>query len=131
MRENLEFVGYAGEGDWGEKTIQRMDGIFKGENQELTDVLCLHRPMNFLLILIIAMNFNAGPSFAVNVPDLETLELKEARKQMAFDYCFQAIYPAVSEDAMRDCVLAYKRYTRIVEGAFAEVIRKRPRKPKQ
>ena len=76
------------------------------------------------------MNFGAGPSFALNVPDLEAVELKDARKQMAFDYCFQATYPTVSEDTMRDCVVAYKRYTRIVEGAFAEVIRKRPRKPK-
>ena len=73
------------------------------------------------------MNFE--PNFASNLPDPETLELKDARKALVFDFCFRAIYPDTTEDNMRNCVLAYKRYSRLTEGVFAEVVRKRQKKP--
>lgn len=77
------------------------------------------------------MNFDPSAVFSVNAPDIEAIELKEVRKEMAFDFCFKAIYPDTSEDNMRECVHAYKRYTRLVQGVFAEVIRDRQRKTKK
>ena len=77
------------------------------------------------------MNFDPTAAFQTAMPDIEGLELKEGRKNMAFDFCFQTIYPDTTEDNMRDCIIGYKRYTRVVEGVFAEVVRGRQRKNKK
>lgn len=74
------------------------------------------------------MSFEPSISFNSTLPDPEALDLREARKTLAFNFCFQATYPHVTQDSIRDCVLAYKRYNRMAEGVFAEVIRNRKSK---
>lgn len=44
---------------------------------------------------------------------------------MVFNYCFTAIYPDVDQKNMRNCVQSFKKYNRIVQAAFGEVVRRR------
>lgn len=42
----------------------------------------------------------------------EFAKLTEARKHMAFDFCFQLYYPSTSDAVYRECIYEYSRYTR-------------------
>jgi hypothetical protein len=43
---------------------------------------------------------------------------------MVFVFCFRANYPEVTEENMRECIHGYKRYNKIVEGVFGDIVRK-------
>lgn len=51
------------------------------------------------------------------------LDLQEGRRNIAFDFCFQTLYPDVNEDAMRNCIYDYSRFNNLAEKIFGQYIR--------
>lgn len=73
------------------------------------------------------MNFeqNLSNLMSPKVIDPEVIEMREGRRNMAFDVCFQLTYPDLTEDKLRTCLNSYKKYNRVVESALGQAIKKK------
>lgn len=61
------------------------------------------------------MNFQSNMAmFAPEGPDPEIIDLRDGRREMAFNYCFVTTYPDNSEERMRNCAQSFKKYCKIV-----------------
>jgi hypothetical protein len=44
---------------------------------------------------------------------------------MAFDFCFQTLYPQAHEEKFRDCIYEYSRFTKLSEKIFSQYVREK------
>lgn len=69
-----------------------------------------------------AVNFTISKKPQLEMEEM-LYELKEGRKNMAFDFCFQLHYPNADEANVKECIYQYSRYTKLAEKIFAQYIR--------